>query len=320
MTGYLSLGARFKTPRGILLFTSLPAADKNGDFTGPIFQALCPLPGHIFRLRSKRQIMQAAGSTITHMEIIYIDSLFLLNLLVDYLLCLAAALFGAACSVAVYLPGLGFLAGPFFRLAMGLGMGLIAFYPERRPLRCTGVLLAVAAGFGGALWAVSLASGGDGVLTLSFKNLLLAFALCYAVLCLLFRCRAALAEKRKAMVRLAFLGRSAEFIALVDTGNTLTDPLTGAPVLVACPHALRTVLLENTELFSRSGPVELIELSAHIPELAGRLRLIPYSAVGSSGLLPVFRPDSLSVDGREDKELLVAVSQNAAGDGFEAII
>jgi len=280
--------------------------------------------------------MQAAGSTITHMEIIYIDSLFLLNLLVDYLLCLAAArvcslrlkrlrylaaaLFGAACSVAVYLPGLGFLAGPFFRLAMGLGMGLIAFYPERRPLRCTGVLLAVAAGFGGALWAVSLASGGDGVLTLSFKNLLLAFALCYAVLCLLFRCRAALAEKRKAMVRLAFLGRSAEFIALVDTGNTLTDPLTGAPVLVACPHALRTVLLENTELFSRSGPVELIELSAHIPELAGRLRLIPYSAVGSSGLLPVFRPDSLSVDGREDKELLVAVSQNAAGDGFEAII
>ena len=35
--------------------------------------------------------MQAAGSTITHMEIIYIDSLFLLNLLVDYLLCLAAA-------------------------------------------------------------------------------------------------------------------------------------------------------------------------------------------------------------------------------------
>lgn len=108
---------------------------------------------------------------------------------------------------------------------MGLGMGLIAFYPERRPLRCTGVLLAVAAGFGGALWAVSLASGGDGVLTLSFKNLLLAFALCYAVLCLLFRCRAALAEKRKAMGAPGFLGRSAEFIALVDTGNTLTDPL-----------------------------------------------------------------------------------------------
>ena len=59
------------------------------------------------------------------MEIIYADSLFCLNLLTDYLLCLvsaracglylrriryfAAALIGAAYSVCVFLPGLGFL-------------------------------------------------------------------------------------------------------------------------------------------------------------------------------------------------------------------
>ena len=66
------------------------------------------------------------GAYNCRMEVIYIDSLFFLNLGVDYLLCLAsaricglylrrrryvlAALLGAAYSVAVYLPGLGFLA------------------------------------------------------------------------------------------------------------------------------------------------------------------------------------------------------------------
>ena len=57
-----------------------------------------------------------------------------------------------------------------------------------------------------------------------------------------------------------------------------------------------------------------------IPALAGRFRLIPYTAVGASGLLPVFRPDGLLVDGREEKELLVAVSPSAAGEGFEGIL
>lgn len=271
------------------------------------------------------------------MEIIYIDSLFFLNLITDYLLCLAAAricalrfrrlryfaaaLFGAAYAVAAYLPQLSFLSHPLMKLSAGIGMGLISFAPELRPLRCTAVLLAVSAAFGGALWAMSLSTGGElsgGVF--SMKTLLLSFALCYAALCLLFRCRAALLDKRRVLVSLSFLGREAEFTALVDTGNSLTDPATGSPVLIACPHALQGVLRENTALFSQAEPVELMELTAALPELAGRLRLIPYTAVGSSGLLPAFRPDKLSIDGKEDKEHLIAVSQNAAGDGFEAII
>ena len=105
------------------------------------------------------------------MDVIYLDALFLLNLLADYLLCLSAgricglvlrrgryllaALLGAAYAVAVYLPGLHTLAAPPLRLAAGILMGLVAFGAERSPLRCTAVLLAVSAAFGGALWAIS---------------------------------------------------------------------------------------------------------------------------------------------------------------------
>lgn len=272
------------------------------------------------------------------MELIYIDSLFFLNLITDYLLCLAsgricglrlrrwryfaAALFGAVYSVAVFLPGLYYLASPLMKLASGLCMGLIAFGAERRPLLCSLSFLAVSAAFGGALWAVSLACGGDmstGAV-MSVKTLLLSFALCYAALSLIFRCKGRLVQKRRVEVEAFFLARKCCFIALVDTGNCLTDPASGARVMIACPHALEPIFLENTALFENAGAVELVELSTKLPELSGRIRLIPYSAVGSSGLLAAFRPDKLLVSGQEETDILIAISKNAAGDGFEAII
>ena len=270
------------------------------------------------------------------MEIIYIDLLFLNNLICDYLLCLAAgrvcglylkrpryflaALLGAVYAAAVCFPGLGFLSAPAVKLSCGLVMGLIAYGAEAHPLRCTAVFFAVSAAFGGALWAVSMAGGGSGGLYPDTKTLILTFALCYAAGRLLFRCLGKLPDKKRVTVRAVFLGRSAAFTALVDTGNALTDPATGARVLVACPKALRPILREHAALFTSASPVELMELSAHIPELKGRLRLIPYAALSGSGLLPAFRPESVSVEGKTEKELLIAVSPNASGDGFEAIL
>ncbi len=272
------------------------------------------------------------------MEVLYLDSLFFLSLLTDYLLCLAAgrvcglrlrrrryffaALFGAAYAAAVFLPGLGFLASPPLKLSAGLLMGLIAYGAERRPLRCTAVFFAVSAAFGGALWALSLAAGGPagGPALLNGRLLLPAFALCYAGSRLLFACRSARPERKRVTVRAEFLGRSASFIALVDTGNGLADPATGAPVMLACPQALRPIFRENAALFGRGDAVELLARSARIPELRGRLRLIPYAAVGGSGLLPAFHPERLDVDGSPNPDLLIAVSPDAAGDGFDAIL
>ena len=270
------------------------------------------------------------------MEVIYIDALFFLNLLADYLLCLsagricglylrrgrylAAALLGALYAAAVYLPGLAFLALPPLRLAAGLLMGLVAFGGERQPLRCAAVLLAVAAAFGGALWAIGLAAGGSGgYVPLSGRILFLAFALCYGALRLLFHFRARKRERRLVPVKAGFCGREACFTVLSDTGNSLMDPLSGARVLVACPHALRPLLREYTELFTLP-PTELLELSAQIPELKGRLRLLPYRALSGSGLLPAFRPDSLSLDGRPCADMLIAVSPQAAGEDFEGLL
>ena len=270
------------------------------------------------------------------MDVIYLDALFALNLLADYLLCLSAgricglylrrkryllaAFLGALYAVAVVLPGCGFLAWPPLRLASGLGMGLTAFSAEQRPFRCAGVLLAVSAAYGGAIWALALAAGVSGPVPLSGRVLLLAFALCYAGVRLLFRLRAKRAEAGRAEIRLSFRGRESRFTALVDTGNSLCDPVSGSPVLVVCPHVMDRVVPGSGDLFAHLTAVELVELSNSQPELCGCLRLLPYSTLDGRGLLPAFRPDSLSVNGRSRPDLLVAVSPRASGEDFEALL
>ena len=99
------------------------------------------------------------------MNVIYADSLFALSLLTDYLLCLAtarfcrltlrrgryllAALLGAVYAVAVFLPGLGWLASVPVQLAAAGLMGLAAFGGEARLGRCMAAFLALSATFGG---------------------------------------------------------------------------------------------------------------------------------------------------------------------------
>lgn len=272
------------------------------------------------------------GGIIRDMDQVYLDLWFGLNLLCDYLLCLLtarvaglclkrvryalSALCGALLACAALFPAFGFLSLPGWKLLSGVFMGWIAFGAERYPLRCMLLFFAVSSSFGGALLALS----GGRPLTLSLRDLFFSFLFCYGIGALLFRFRGLLRERETRPVDVEHCGRKAHFDALLDTGNSLRDPVSGARVLIATPRALQGILRENTALFATLGPLQLQTLSAQIPEFAGRLHLLPYSAVGGSGLLPVFRPERLFIDGKERKDYLIAISPQTAGDDFEGII
>ncbi len=266
------------------------------------------------------------------MNILYLDLWFGLNFLCDYLLCLLtaraaglylrrlryalAALFGAAYACAAYLPSLSFMSFPGWELLSGALMGWIAFGTETHPLRCILLFFAVSASFGGALLALS----GGRPLGVSLRDLVLSFLLCYGIGTLLFRSHQLLQARQLCSVCVEQSGRKASFRALLDTGNCLRDPVSGAKVLIASPRALEGVLRDSAPLFEALGPLQIQELSAQIPEMAGRLRLLPFSALGGKGLLPVFRPDRLFIDGQERHDYLIAVSSQAEGDDFDGII
>ena len=272
------------------------------------------------------------------METIYIDRLFILNLIIDYLILLGsakvcglmlrrwryffAALFGAAYAALSVLPRLVFLTLLPFKLAAGIIMAVIAFGKEKRILRCTLVFFAVSALFGGAVWAISVQSGSNlrslVYIPVSMPVLVLSFAIIYGVLSLVFRRTVKNADKAVSDVRIEFIGKFVQLRALSDSGNSLYDPMTSSEVMICSADSLAPLFSEYAGILKSENAADIIT----VPEFAGRLRLIPYSAVGTvSGLMPAFRPDSVTVDGVLRDDLVVAISPTAiSGDGFDCII
>ena len=272
------------------------------------------------------------------MEIIYIDRLFFFNLITDYLIlvvtsrvcgifirrwrCALGALFGAAYAALSVLPELGFLAYAPVKLCAGVLISLISFAGEERLFRITVCFFGISALFGGAVWAISLQSGGSvlgsPVVSVSVPVLVLSFGVSYALISLLFRRSVRNAERKVYEVVLSREGRSVTLRALCDSGNSLHDPVTGSRVLIAAAKLVSPLFPDMKESAERADPIEL----ASAPELQGVFMLIPYSAVGTgSGLLPAFRPETITLDGKQRDGILVALSPTpTGGDGFNCIL
>ena len=275
------------------------------------------------------------------MTVIYVDTLFLLNAMVDYLLLLASArlageplarlrfllgaVLGGLYAVAIFLPGLSFLARPPCRLAAAVLMVLAAFWKSRRLLRQVVIFFALSCAFGGGVLAIALLGGrglalSNGVLYsgMDLKIVLLSAAGCYGALTLIFqrtgRHTASSGELRP--VRLTLGERQVSLTALVDTGNTLTDPATGRPVLVAEADCVEELLPPGI----RPSPADLRDPAGALERLDDpwrrRFRLLPYRSVGvDRGLLLALRVDQVQV-GEEDRgPMLAALSPTPVSDG-----
>lgn len=269
------------------------------------------------------------------MRVVYIDEVFLLNAIVDYLLLLCAAKvagepmarlrlalaagLGGLYAAVVFLPGWAFLARPLCKLTVPAVMALVAFGSSRRLLRVSLVFLGVSAAFGGGVLALQLFFGAPAVLDL--KTTLLAAAGCYVFLSLVFRRSARHGGGELALAELALAGRRCRMMALVDTGNTLTDPITGGPVMVAEGEKLQG-LFPSGECPTAA---ELLDPIAAMEKREGKgpWRLLPYRAVGVPwGMLLAVKVDR-AVIGKEDYgPILVALSPTPLSDGggYSALI
>lgn len=77
-----------------------------------------------------------------------------------------------------------------------------------------------------------------------------------------------------ARIEVVNCGRTSLLHACIDTGNHLTEPLSGQPVLIANEGLLRDVLPERG------------------------FRVVPYGSVGGAGTLRCFRPDGVFIEVR----------------------
>lgn len=112
------------------------------------------------------------------------------------------------------------------------------------------------------------------------------------------------------VLRIATRMGSAEVEALIDTGNRLCEPLSGLPVLIVGKKSLRG-LLDDSCLERTKG------------RLAPGFRIVRYGALGGSGEMDCFRPESVCVwrnsEWEEVQDLWVAIYPGGIPSGVEAL-
>ena len=243
---------------------------------------------------------------------VYLDVAVILNFLVDLLLlagtnriagypcgwkrCLVGAAVGGLYGGLCLLPGLRFLGNTFWRIVFLVLMGALAFGFHPTSLRR--ILLTV---------ILSMALGGAalGLGKISFFSLLAGASFVSLACGLGFRGggqELVEVELRRGEKRLRLL-------ALRDTGNTLTDPVTGQSVLVADAQSAETLLgLTREQLADPVGTLA----SGILPGL----RLIPYRAVGvAGGMLLAIRLDSVRVGNHTGERIVAFAPEGLGGNG-----
>lgn len=248
--------------------------------------------------------------------VIYADVLFCVNMIIDYImlvtvkrllsadagklrLLLGAAL-GGFFSFVVLLPPMPFMLSASVSIAQAFAVCAAAFAPQgmKKYIRASLLLFAVSFIYCGFMTAVLMLFSPDeltvrnGSVYIGISPLLLIFLtlVCYCLMRLIGRLTGGFRPQRqKCRVTVSSGGLTVSSVGLADTGNCLREPFSGECVIVG-----------SRELFKELPEVKEAQIQSGGMLVGKGIRLVPYTTVQGSGVLPAFRPESivLSFDGR----------------------
>ena len=218
------------------------------------------------------------------MQVVYVDTLFFLNLSVDYLLLLLTARIAG-----VYVQRRYLLLGA----AVGAILAVLLFFPTLS--EASGLLLR-----GGTSLYAEITGA---VMLISFTVMFLLSGL------VLGKGRAVPGRHWREIQAQTGKGNTT-FRVLTDSGNLLRDPVSGRPVIVAESATLAPLLgLEPSvlaKLFREQSPDQALERLRQDCGMA--FWLLPVRTVTQNGLMVVFRPEKLQVDGRVREDYLLGIT------------
>ncbi len=271
------------------------------------------------------------------MPVIYIDILFLTNLAVNYMLLFAvgrathasirqlrligAAAMGACYSVVMFFPTMMFLYHGMFKLLFSALMLLAAFPREswkafaKQTVYFYLISFAFAGGaeFANHYFRVLRVQNGIVYFESSIWVLLFSCLAAYWILPFFMRLLTTRYQKQP-YIRDLLIGRNGKEVVLrglVDTGNSLHDPLTGKPVVVAELSSVLPLLAEQEIICFRRE-----ELNPELP-----FRLIPYQGIHGRAMLKGFEPDYAELAGKRIKIVVAVKNDVFSQDGsFCAIL
>lgn len=92
--------------------------------------------------------------------------------------------------------------------------------------------------------------------------------------------------------------------AQLDTGNSLTDPITKSPVIVADESLLSMLFASGCNSVNLTEWIDPLDL-----------RIIPYKTIDKTGAMTGFAPTELVINGRSVPNAVIAISSNKITDG-----
>jgi len=245
------------------------------------------------------------------LPVIYIDVLLTVNTFIDYLLLcatarilaapttrkrlIAAAVVGALTTLIILLPPLPWWLSGIWQVFTAAVMVCVGFHRMKAQLflKTTVVFFIISALFAGvcfALWWWFAPKGlfvQSGIVYYDVPPLLLLLltAVSYLLLCLFER----FTRKRVALgmaYRLDIIdgGRQITLRAMLDSGHSLTERFSGAPVIIVNAACVEPI----------AARYDIQHISG---QTAARIRYVPFSTIGGEGLLTAFRPEEVHLRG-----------------------
>lgn len=266
------------------------------------------------------------------MKIIYLDILFLVNLIPDYLLLrltgilwgkypkplrlILGSVFAAAAAIPLYFISLG-IYGSFAAKAVVCGLVcLITFGKNKLAGVCT-IFTGMSFAFAGAVSVLCWLGVSDGIsvrgatvyANLSLPMLLISTLLAYCVIRLIFGHGDAVQGGKSCDIEIRIGQKSIKLRALQDSGNNLYDPYTGKPVIVISPPECAELFPEELGRIIKSHipSTEILEMISYYDPK--RFSLIPYSTASGNGLMVAIKPDKVLVNGKS-QDYILGISQN----------
>lgn len=274
------------------------------------------------------------------MTVIYVDRIFFLNAVLDYLLLLTTArlsgiplrrvrfllcaTIGGLYAVVVFLPHCAVLAHPVAKLLSGVLLAVAAFIKEPRLWRHVLLFFLLSGALAGLILALGLISGSPDVYfsriyyaDISWPVLLLASLGFYLLLHLVFRQGARHGGGELMDITVSIGGKEQRVRVLHDTGNTLRDPVNAQPVLVLERRALCEYWTsDEAQIMSDDAPVEDKLARLYRQGTKHHFSLLPFRSVGvAGGLLLAVRSEYIRVGQKKYPRILIALSDSAISDG-----
>lgn len=184
------------------------------------------------------------------------------------------------------------------------------FYSLKGYLKALFVFYMVSFGFGGCVLGTFYFSDVGASLGAVYSNGILYFNLPWTILALsgtlfyvatklfaFFSKRSFKVNGLRKKLYLSFGDKTAEITALMDTGNSLVDPLTLSPVIVAEYRLLKNLFSEDIRIsLDKLENGNLMWIMDDIVQKGLSARLIPFSSLGkSNGMLIGFIPDRAEI-------------------------